>query len=135
MDLDELIRGLVSAPKTRRLFDDSIAETLGWNKAFESQVDETTGQIITVQIKKWYPPGSERLKRVPSYTTNLQVALDLVAEVAAGESVGASWGKEEPAHAIIGNGPTLRAATPAMALCAVAMLYLRAKRKTSRPQK
>lgn len=124
--LDTLIKRLMRDDTAHRDLDDAIAETVGWSRAYETTTDPTTGEQTRKLLKRWFPPGSSTLRRVPSYTTDLQCALDLAADVSGGATVACSW-ERGAASAKIGDRPPVPAVKATMAVCAAALIFLRQK--------
>lgn len=129
--LEELIMRLMREQNSLRDFDDAIAGHLGWKPAFETTFDQETGKNKTVQLRKWHPPNSDQLRRVPSFTTHLHAALDLARSVAPNEPIGVSWSSDDRAYAKIGDARLVSAFTPMLALCAASLLIVRRKGSTS----
>lgn len=125
-DIDDLIKQLTIAEKPKRDFDDRIAEFLGWRRAYVNEVDPATGETRKKQIPEWHPPGSSSTARVPYYTTNLDQAFHLARSVYPEGQIGFSW-EQGNAHAAMPKVPIVRAHTPALALCAAALLGWRDK--------
>jgi len=128
--VDALIKRLMRDDTPHRDMDDGIAEILGWSRAYETITDANTGETSQKLLKRWYPPGSQTLRRVPSYTSDLQCALDLASDVSGGARVGCSW-DESGAHSVIGARPPVRARDVAMAVCAASLIVVRQKSSTN----
>lgn len=124
--IDALIKRLMRDEGPHRDMDDGIAEILGWSRAYETVKDPNTGETSQKLLERWYSPGSETLRRVPSYTSDLQCALDLASDVSGGGRIGCSW-EETGAHCVIGTRAPVRAKDIAMATCAASLIVIRQK--------
>lgn len=114
MSLDEVIEALKSAKTPSRNLDVAVATATGWRIGVgRSDQGRST--------KVWVSPTSQKVDRVPFYTSDLQHALDLVRSIAPDQKSGCSWEENGTGNAKIGNGPFFQASTPAIALCIAAL--------------
>lgn len=114
MDTKELIGRLLDAKSGNRELDLQVARLLGWTSKTEND------RVL------WMVPGADNVTgKVPDYTTNIHAAYQVAQAVAPGHAGGCSW---EPGEgtAVIGDGPYISAATPALALL-IAALRIKAR--------
>lgn len=116
MNIDLLIKNLTEAPEAKRRFDAEIAQATGW-KSVTAPSAEHNGQLYTT----WYRPGTHKAARVPDYTTDLQKAYELFEALCPSSHVGVTWGSGFCSAGVLNGSVIEKAATPALALCALAL--------------
>lgn len=101
-----------------RSLDAEIAAILGWTSQPEQYEDKETGQTLVRHL--WY--NEERqLDKVPRFTWNLDVAMELLDRMSPDADGGFGW---EPgaASASFGGRKATMASTPTIAVCMQALL-------------
>jgi hypothetical protein len=123
VNIESIIYELQQAQFGSPEFDAEIAQIVGWKKSAQTFKDMTSGEIQSRTL--WLVPNSEDPGKVPSYTSDLAAAYQLVQEMAPHLGGGCSW-EDGKASAKIGpEGIYVQAATPAIALCIAALLVER----------
>lgn len=120
MNIDDLLQALKTSDGPDRALDEEIAQVAGWKKHEEPFKDPATGE----QKKRtlWLVPKKNNAGRLPQYTADIQEAWRLSQALMPGNVGGFGW-EDGMAHARINDGPYVRAATPAIAIC-IAILSL-----------
>ena len=118
MDIEAALRLVLASTGPDRQLDGEIARAVGWSRRTEPVKDVAGSTSLKTT---WYLPDSEDIGRLPFYTTNLQAAYELFEQLCPNRSAGVSWG-DGYASAEVSEGSVIeRAATPALALCALAL--------------
>lgn len=119
MQSEEIVKELTSTREGGRELDIKIAQFLGWRSVSLIKTDPNTGSLR--QGSAWAPPGSDQPSRLPHYTTQIQAAMELLNSIVPDHEIGISW-ERGTASAQIKDREAVRAATPSLALCALATL-------------
>lgn len=116
--LRHVINELAAAKAGSRELDVKIGQLMGWRRRVEQYADDQ-GSIRDREL--WIVPERGEPGRVPRYTTDLQRAYELAVEIDPEHVAGCAW---EPGSgsAKWGDGESIEAATPALALCIVALM-------------
>lgn len=116
--LKRTIIALARASAPDRALDAAIAEGLGWTVKTE---DFSEGQISPPQVRHiWFNPQGQPDK-VPKYTWNLDLALELVESIEPARAGGFGWQAGNGSAKINDLKPAL-ATTPIIAVCMQALL-------------
>lgn len=114
MAIADLISEIENAAGPSRELDAQIALSCGWQRRVETRDDSRT--VV------WSFAGEDG--RLPAFTFSVDAALELLESVAPNSHGGVSWissHKGVTCTAKVNEEPYCHAATPALAICAVAL--------------
>lgn len=117
MSIQAVIELLRTAERPSRALDQTVAQALGW-RVQETIADGTAGKRGEKQIV-WIDSRGREAPRAPFYTTSLHALFHLAVTVA--PKGGASW-EDGMGSAKLGDGPTVQARTPELALCIAVLM-------------
>ncbi|MBB6511098.1 hypothetical protein F4695_004496 [Rhizobium soli] len=109
---------LAKAVGPDRSLDAEIASILGWTSRQEQFEERRTGETKIRHL--WFKPDGQ-LDKVPRFTWNLDVALDLVQSMNGSSAGGFGWEATSGSSKMRDFKPVL-ASTPILALCIQALL-------------
>lgn len=119
-DVAAAVDRLEKAMGPSRVLDGLLAQMIGWQKRVESAIHpETKAKIEKVS---WIPPGENTAGLLPFFTKDIQAAKDFAETICQGSIGGCSWDQTGRGRAKVDQGKYTEAASPALALCAAALL-------------
>ena len=115
MKIEDLITQLRAEKWPSRKLDVDLAALFGFRRATEARHPKFS----------WHHPDGN-VGPLPKFTYSMQDAYDLLQTVSPRNVAACTW-EEGKATAKVENGPLCACATPAMAICVVALVELRKK--------